>query len=125
MELNPEVSVLEKKWRVPILLDTSKQSRFQPNGLICACIVAVCVLLTYPVAEMGFQDDWSYIRTALEFARTGQFVYNGSAPAQQGPPLNFFVYPYAEVDGRPHEAIDRKFTFTDRERSSTNEGGHP
>jgi transglutaminase-like putative cysteine protease len=35
-------------------------------------------------------------------------------PAQQGPPLNFFVYPYAEVDGKPHDAIDRKFTFADR-----------
>jgi transglutaminase-like putative cysteine protease len=34
-------------------------------------------------------------------------------PAQQGPPLNFFVYPYAEADGKPHEAIDRKFSFRD------------
>ena len=39
-------------------------------------------------------------------------------PAQQGPPLNFFVFPYAEADGRPHEAIDRKITFTDRARPS-------
>jgi hypothetical protein len=34
-------------------------------------------------------------------------------PPQQGPPLNFFVYPYAEVDGRPHEAIDRKLEYRD------------
>lgn len=34
-------------------------------------------------------------------------------PAQHGPRLNFFVYPYAEVDGRPHEAIDRRFSFRD------------
>ena len=33
---------------------------------------------------MGFQDDWSYIRTALEFARTGHFVYNGWATAMLG-----------------------------------------
>src|SRR5260370_12185196 len=62
----------------------SKQGRPVCNGLICACIVAAGVLLTYPVAEMGFQDDWSYIRPALEFARTGHFVYNGWATAMLG-----------------------------------------
>ena len=56
----------------------------------------------------------------LEFSRGRHLTL---APAQQGPPLNFFVYPYAEVDGRPHEAIDRSFTFTDRERLSTDLGG--
>ena len=80
----PKVSVLEEKWRVRFLPDMSRQRLSQRNGLICACIVAVCVLLTYPVAEMGFQDDWSYIRTALEFARTGHFVYNGWATAMLG-----------------------------------------
>jgi transglutaminase-like putative cysteine protease len=44
-------------------------------------------------------------------------------PAQRGAPLNFFVYPYAEVDGRPHDSIDHKFTFTDREGPSTSLGG--
>src|SRR5260370_38377478 len=33
---------------------------------------------------MGFQDDWSYIRTALEFARTGHFIFNGWATAMLG-----------------------------------------
>jgi transglutaminase-like putative cysteine protease len=47
----------------------------------------------------------------LEFTRGRHLNLN---PAQKGPPLNFFVYPYAELDGRPHEAIDRKFTFADR-----------
>jgi len=61
-----------------------RQRRPQFDGLICGCIVAACVLLTYPVAEMGFQDDWSYIRTALEFARTGHFIYNGWATAMLG-----------------------------------------
>jgi transglutaminase-like putative cysteine protease len=32
-------------------------------------------------------------------------------PAQHGERLNFFVYPYAEVDGRPHEKVDRKVQF--------------
>ena len=36
-------------------------------------------------------------------------------PRQKGPPLNFFVYPYAEVDGRlwPAEKIKNKFSFED------------
>jgi hypothetical protein len=60
------------------------QSHANRDGIICALIVAVSVLATYPVAEMGFQDDWSYIRTALEFARTGHFVYNGWSTAMLG-----------------------------------------
>ena len=47
----------------------------------------------------------------LELSRGRHLVLE---PAQHGAPLNFFVYPYAEVDGNPFEAIDRKFTFTDR-----------
>jgi len=35
------------------------------------------------------------------------------SPAQQGPPLNFFVEPYAELDGRPHAAVGRRLTFRD------------
>ncbi|MBX9583296.1 MAG: hypothetical protein K2X87_23590, partial [Gemmataceae bacterium] len=36
-------------------------------------------------------------------------------PRQDGPPLNFFVYPYAEVGGRPHpeDRIERQFTYQD------------
>jgi hypothetical protein len=36
-------------------------------------------------------------------------------PPQAGPPLNFFVYPYVEVDGKPYpsEKVQRKFTFAD------------
>src|SRR5438552_2986157 len=37
------------------------------------------------------------------------------APKQDGEPLNFFVYPYVEVDGKPYPAdkVRRKFTFKD------------
>ena len=48
----------------------------------------------------------------LELSRGRNLILS---PAQHGPPLNFFVYPYAEIDGRPHELIDRAFTFADRE----------
>jgi hypothetical protein len=47
----------------------------------------------------------------LEFSRGRHLTL---VPGQQGPPLNFFVDPYAELDGRPHAAIDRKATFHDR-----------
>jgi transglutaminase-like putative cysteine protease len=55
----------------------------------------------------------------LEFSRGRHLTL---APAQHGSPLNFFVYPYAEVDGRTHDAIDRKLTFTDRERPTLDRG---
>jgi hypothetical protein len=36
-------------------------------------------------------------------------------PKQDGPPLNFFVYPYVEVDGKPYPAdkVQRRFSFRD------------
>jgi uncharacterized Ntn-hydrolase superfamily protein/transglutaminase-like putative cysteine protease len=40
------------------------------------------------------------------------------SPAQRGPALNFFVDPYAEVDGRPHAAVDRKVSFQDLETTT-------
>jgi transglutaminase-like putative cysteine protease len=55
----------------------------------------------------------------LEFSQGRQLTL---VPAQQGPPLNFFVYPNAEVDGKSHESIDRKVTFIDRERTSPVQG---
>jgi transglutaminase-like putative cysteine protease len=47
----------------------------------------------------------------LEFSRGRNLTL---VPPQQGPPLNFFVYPYAEVNGKAHESIHHKFTFDDR-----------
>jgi len=34
-------------------------------------------------------------------------------PKQDGPPLNYFIYPYVEIDGQPFEAVERQFTFRD------------
>jgi len=34
-------------------------------------------------------------------------------PPQQGDPLNYFIYPYAELDGKPL-ALESKFSFQDR-----------
>jgi transglutaminase-like putative cysteine protease len=38
-------------------------------------------------------------------------------PAQQGEPLNYFIYPYAELDGKPF-ALESKFSFQDRMSNS-------
>jgi hypothetical protein len=34
-------------------------------------------------------------------------------PKQDGPPLNFFIYPYVEVEGKPYEKLRKRFTFKD------------
>ncbi|MFZ0816416.1 MAG: transglutaminase domain-containing protein [Candidatus Sulfotelmatobacter sp.] len=33
------------------------------------------------------------------------------SPKQDGPTLNYFVYPYVEVDGKPYEKLDKQFSF--------------
>jgi transglutaminase-like putative cysteine protease len=38
-------------------------------------------------------------------------------PPQHGDPLNYFIYPYAEVDGKPF-ALDSKFSFQDRAKTN-------
>lgn len=36
------------------------------------------------------------------------------SPPQQGPPLNFFVYPYAEVDGKLHASITHRLAYENK-----------
>jgi len=47
------------------------------NGLACATLFTACFWISWPVAQMGFIDDWSFIKTAQVFARTAHLVYNG------------------------------------------------
>jgi len=54
------------------------------EGMLCGCLVVLAVTSARPYAEMGFIDDWSYVKTAFEYARTGHFVYNGWATAMLG-----------------------------------------
>lgn len=35
------------------------------------------------------------------------------SPPQSGPPVNYLVYPYAELDGRPYDHVQKKFSFRD------------
>lgn len=54
------------------------------NSILCVLIFAIGWLISWPMAEMGFNDDWSYIKSAQVFAQTGHFVYNGWATAILG-----------------------------------------
>ena len=46
----------------------------------------------------------------VEFTRGRDLKLN---PSQAGDPLNYFVYPYAEVDGKPVDNVERTFTWRD------------
>ena len=55
----------------------------QRNALICALLFAACVFIARPVSNEGYVDDFSYAKTALEFARTGHIIFNGwTAPLE-------------------------------------------
>jgi dolichyl-phosphate-mannose-protein mannosyltransferase len=47
--------------------------------LVCTLLPLACGLATFPILEMGVNDDWSYTYTARVLADTGQFRYNGWA----------------------------------------------
>jgi transglutaminase-like putative cysteine protease len=49
----------------------------------------------------------------LELSRGRHLILE---PAQHGQPINFFVFPYAEVDGKPFESVDQRITFADSAR---------
>lgn len=54
------------------------------NALLCALVLAFCVLVVHPVGGEGYLDDFSYAATALDFGRTGHVIYNNWAAATQG-----------------------------------------
>ena len=39
------------------------------------------------------------------------------SPKQDGPALNYFVYPYVEVDGKPYEKLEKQFSFEEEKHS--------
>ena len=54
------------------------------DGLLCVAIFCVCILLIWPAAEVGINDDWVYTITAHDFARTGHFMFHGWASPMLG-----------------------------------------
>src|SRR3954452_5796511 len=51
--------------------------------IICCLVTLLCVLIAYPFAATGFNDDWSYSQVALKYTETGHLRYNGWGPAMQ------------------------------------------
>lgn len=43
-------------------------------------------------------------------------------PKQAGEPLNYFVYPYVEVDGKSFTSVDKSFSYRDLTAASTTSG---
>ena len=39
------------------------------------------------------------------------------SPKQDGPALNYFIYPYVEVDGKPYDKLDKQFSFEEVQTS--------
>lgn len=63
-------------------MDVTGKSRML--GLLCVLVALTSAFATYPVAEIGMVDDFSYIRSAQVLADTGRVVYNGWATAMLG-----------------------------------------
>ena len=53
-------------------------------AILCALLLAVCTLASYPFAEMGGNDDFAYVRSAKALADTGHMVYFGWSSAMLG-----------------------------------------
>lgn len=77
--VNRATAPLNQTIYLHIQRDNGQRAGSVRNGLLCALAVAACILLSNPTANMAFMDDFSYAKTALDFARTGRFVYNGWA----------------------------------------------
>ena len=57
---------------------------FTKDALSCALLLAFCLLIIWPIAEIGINDDWSYILTTQAFVQTHHFIYNGWSTAILG-----------------------------------------
>jgi hypothetical protein len=53
----------------------------------------------------------------IEFTRGRDLTLT---PKQSAEPINYFIYPYAEIDGRTHTAIDKTFRYQDLNKISEN-----
>lgn len=49
------------------------------DGLFCAAVVILALLILHPAVEMAFVDEWSYAKSALTFASTGHFAFYGAS----------------------------------------------
>lgn len=79
------------------------------------------VFLTCPRPHCTIPTRSKQITHALrvEFTTGRDLVLN---PKQQGIPLNYFIYPYAEADGQAITTVERTFTYRDLPAASTSGG---
>jgi hypothetical protein len=52
--------------------------------MLCVLVFLACYAAAWPVAQMGFVDDWSYASMVRIYAETGHFAYNGWTNAMLG-----------------------------------------
>ena len=57
----------------------------------------------------------------VEFSIGRDLILN---PRQAGGALNYFIYPYAEVDGKVYTSVDKVFTYRDLTSASARVGGN-
>lgn len=77
----PEIEIAATGTRSEQNTDLHLLSR---DGLLCAALVMVCLVAAWPFAEIGINDDWSYLLTTQAFAHTHHFIYNGWAAPMLG-----------------------------------------
>jgi hypothetical protein len=63
---------------------TSSAGASQRPAILCALLLAICTLASYPFAEMGGNDDFAYVRSAKALAETGHLAYFGWSSAMLG-----------------------------------------
>src|SRR3954454_9212634 len=78
-----DVSLMSTKTDSPRRLCSRCGTYERLYPIICCLVTLFCVLIAYPFAATGFNDDWSYSQVALKFAETGHLRYNGWGPAMQ------------------------------------------
>jgi hypothetical protein len=54
------------------------------SAILCAMLLAICTLASYPFAELGGNDDFAYVRSAKALADSGHLVYFGWSSAMLG-----------------------------------------
>jgi hypothetical protein len=53
-------------------------------AILCALLLAICTLASYPFSEIGGNDDFAYVRSAKALADTGHLIYFGWSSAMLG-----------------------------------------
>lgn len=74
------------------------------NVILCVLIVIAVCFATEPFVEIGVNDDWSYILSAQDLARTGRIIYNGWAAAMLGAQLYWGAL-FALIFGHSYTAV--------------------